>query len=136
LLEQAELDALPDEERELRRMQNERERLDRDIASLERRRRADGSGPATYREALGRARVEEIRAAEERGRRQVVRDPMREALLDEREARIAERERALEAKLEAPTDAIAGPAPDAPAEPKGPGDEAETAHTGRSRRRA
>lgn len=111
LAEQAQLDALPAEDRELLRLQNERARLDRDIESLERRRRADGSGPEAYRAGIGRERVEAIRRAEEEQRKNVGQgaDASRALDLDKREQELAAREQRL---------AVAEAAQKEPAEPK------------------
>lgn len=134
LREQEELDAMPVEDRELRKLQIERERLDRDIASLERRRRADGSGADTYRTGLGRARVEEILRQEEEQRKGGTGVDARQLELDKREAELAERERKLAALEAAPsppspdTDAVVG---DTKTEDAG-----EAAQPGRGRRRA
>lgn len=135
LAEQAELDALPEDERELRRLEQERERVERDIASLERRRRADGSGPAAYRAPLGRARVEEIRRLEEAQRRGENVDELlaREQTLKAREAELAERERAF-AERQAQNEAPATPPERGPE--KEAEDAADIAQPGRGRKRA
>lgn len=142
LHEQAELDAMPEDEREMLRLVHERERVERDIVSLERRRRADGSGPEAHRQPLGRQRVELIRKQiedERRNKSGAAPADDRQAALDAREQELAKREAELEARQGAGTDTTATPQqPEqaAAGEQTKPAEDADPAQTGRGRRRA